>query len=187
MLLLSCSEPELQKSVFIADDEFPELPEYSEWGYNTFGALYDRQPFVSNDFDVPMQVTHEQNTTTLHLNGQLGTNRWNGGTQFRLIITIPDFHPASYGDLIQLHQLNLDLTNESCRVFFEDIDGLKEVAILEGNFEIKRAQNLRVDEESEQIILSGVFEFRAVVDGNPVSVSNGRFDVGIGSYNFFNF
>ena len=43
IILASCSkEFELDKSVFIPDKDYPDLPAYTEWGYNTFGALYDR-------------------------------------------------------------------------------------------------------------------------------------------------
>ncbi|MBN2165234.1 MAG: hypothetical protein JW717_03055 [Marinilabiliaceae bacterium] len=56
-LLASCtSDYELEESIFVADSEFPELPEYSEWGYNTFGAFYDRKHFVSNNSEVPVKV-----------------------------------------------------------------------------------------------------------------------------------
>jgi hypothetical protein len=46
---------------------------------------------------------------------------------------------------------------------------------------------LFVDEEKQQVILSGVFSFKAVVEGEPVTVSEGRFDVGMSSLNFFKY
>ena len=56
--LTSCKkENELKKSVFIYDPENIDLPEYSEWGYNTFGAYYDREIFVSTDEAVPAKIT----------------------------------------------------------------------------------------------------------------------------------
>ena len=60
--LLSCgNDAELRKTVSIPDTQFPELPQYSEWGYNTFGAYYGRQPFVSNDNEVPLNITRHDN------------------------------------------------------------------------------------------------------------------------------
>ena len=43
-----CSrEYNLEQTIFIYDPEFQDLPIYSEWGYNTFGAYYDREAFIS--------------------------------------------------------------------------------------------------------------------------------------------
>ena len=50
-----------------------------------------------------------------------------------------------------------------------------------------RAQHLLVDEVPQEVILSGVFEFQAMVNGMPVTVSEGRFDVGVDESNFFKY
>ena len=53
----SCdNEYELDKSIFIPDKDYPSLPAYTEWGYNTFGALYNREPFVNSDFSIPTKI-----------------------------------------------------------------------------------------------------------------------------------
>jgi hypothetical protein len=59
--------------------------------------------------------------------------------------------------------------------------------ILSGELTFKRAQNLLVDEKQVEVILSGYFEFKALIDNEPVTISNGRFDVGISPDNFYNY
>ena len=63
--MASCSmdDVELSRSVFIPDRTSPGLPEYSEWGYNTFGAYIDRVPFVSGE-EEPAKIY--VNSDTLH-------------------------------------------------------------------------------------------------------------------------
>ena len=189
-VLLSCgSDHELTKSVFKPDPNFPELPQYSEWGYNTFGAYYGREPFVSNDKDVPLNVTNHDNLTSFDFKGQLGEySYYSTGYSFLMTITFADFHPETYEDLLDLHKTTFDLTDSQFTIQIKDEDGLiHQAEIIEGEFEVKRAQTLFVDEQKQQVILSGVFNFKAVVDGEAVTVSEGRFDVGVSSLNFFKY
>jgi hypothetical protein len=44
-----------------------------------------------------------------------------------------------------------------------------------------------VDEINTEVILSGFFEFHALVENVPVTDSNGRFDVRIDGGNFFRY
>jgi len=185
-ILLACSdESELKRSVFINDPDAPGLPKYSEWGYNTFGAYYNRDIVVSNDYEVPVQVIQQTNATTFQFKGQKGSNYW--GDFFSIILTIQDFNPSSYQDLMALHQTVIDLTDDRYSVSITDATSTRSIQLLNGTFEIKRAQFLLVDGDPEEVILSGVFEFQAIIDGEPVSISEGRFDVGVGSYNFFKY
>lgn len=56
-----------------------------------------------------------------------------------------------------------------------------EVDILEGNFTIKHTQNLYVDNVLTQVVLSGIFSFKAmIVEDKPTSFLTGRFDMGYG-------
>jgi hypothetical protein len=57
--------------------------------------------------------------------------------------------------------------------------------ILEGSLEFIRAQNLLVDKEAAQVILSGRFDMKLVINGEAVTLSDGRFDLGIGPDSFF--
>jgi hypothetical protein len=188
--LWSCdNDRELRKSVFIPDPQFPELPQYSEWGYNTFGAYYGREPFVSNDREVPVNVTNHDDVTSFQFKGQLGKySYYSDDNSFLFTLTFSDFHPETFEDLLALHESVFDLTDPQFEVTMKDKDDVTHVAgILEGQFHVKRAQLLFVDEEKHQVILSGVFDFKALVDGEAVSVSEGRFDVGIAAINFFKY
>ena len=160
----ACSdETELKKSVFIRDETSPELPQYSEWGYNTFGAYYDRQPFVSSDFDVPVKVIHKNNGTSFLFSGEKLSNV--RSTRFSITFILSDFHPQTYADLIALHNTTIDLTVPGREVFITDGSRSDTVQIISGELNFVRAQHLLVDEQPEEVILSGVFEFQILVDG----------------------
>ena len=73
LLVFACSsDTALKKSIYIPDEEFPELPKYSEWGYNTFGAYYDRQAFTSTSEDVPVKVINKAGKTSFVFAGRKG-------------------------------------------------------------------------------------------------------------------
>ena len=66
-------------------------------------------------------------------------------------------------------------------------DSAKLLNLIEGDFHIQRAQRLFVDETLNRTILSGTFRFKTFLDGEPVAVTNGRFDAGVGYENFYNY
>ena len=185
--LSACSnETELQRSIFVSDPDFPELPQYSEWGYNTFGAYYDRQAFISNDADVPLKVIHDGASTSFVFTGQLGqTYEFNNSFSIRIIWA--GFNPETYDDLMVLHDTTLDLTDPVYEVIVSNRYETDTAEILNGSFQFVRAQHLLVDEVPQEVILSGVFEFQAIVNEIPVTVSTGRFDVGVDQSNFFRY
>lgn len=190
LLLSGCKEEtELQKSVFIPDVNYPELPLYSEWGYNTFGAYYDREAFISNNHEVPVKVVVTGNKTSFIFKGQKGATNYNSDsyTEMSMTFKIDGFLPEDYIDLIVLNDTKLDLTNPNYSVVVSIDTAEYEAYILNGEFEFKRAQNLLVDKKQIEVILSGYFEFQALINEEPVTISNGRFDVGIGMDNFYNY
>jgi hypothetical protein len=177
-LLLACSkEIALEESVFKADLDFPNLPAYTEWGYNTFGAFYDRELFIYND-KVPAKIINTGGITSFMLKGQKNY------TAMSLTVELPGFSPEVYTDLVQLNDKVFDLTQPDCHVYVDFGGSDSEIQILNGELEFKRAQQLLVDTQPVKVILSGYFHFQALVDGEPISVSYGRFDVGI-SDNFY--
>lgn len=185
VILISCDkDAELKRSIFLPDPQASGLPRYSEWGYNTFGAYYNRDVIVSNDHEVPLQVIQQLNKTKLQFRGQKGSGYWSGDV-FTITLTINNFTPLTYADLISLDKAVFDLEDDNYTISITSTSATLDVEILNGTFEIKRAQRLLVDGEPEEVILSGVFEFQALVNGEPVSISEGRFDVGAGTYNFF--
>ena len=197
LILTACTkDTELSKSIFIPDKDNPNLPEYSEWGYNTFGAFYDRELFVSNNTKVPAKVINTGGKTTFTLKGQLGAYEYYYNIYYyhfdnypvmTMTFEINDFLPQSYSDLINLDKTTIDLSKVQSAVSVL-IDTVKYVVkILNGNLEFKRAQNLIVDKRPTEVILSGTFEFQALFGTEPISISLGRFDVGIGPDNFFKY
>lgn len=189
LIFWGCSkENELKKSVFISDKEFTDLPSYSEWGYNTFGAYYDRLPFISNNSSVPTKVIVLDTAMSFVLGGQLQAgNQYYEDNLHEMSITfnIAGFAPQQYPALIVLNDTILDLKNPEYQVIVSDGTMKYNTTILSGELNFKRAQNLLVDKKQIEVILSGYFEFKALIGGKPVTVSDGRFDVGISQDNFY--
>ncbi|MDD4971982.1 MAG: hypothetical protein PHT07_21355 [Paludibacter sp.] len=182
ILLIGCSEDfQLQKSVFINDVNNPGLPEYSEWGYNTFGAYIDRTVFASTDNDLPGKIVVNKDTFNLILKGKSGYET------LSLKFSIIGYSPADYPDLISLNDSIIDLKIARCIVTLGYPYNSKKLAISEGKLYFKRVQNLYVDKVLTETIVSGTFNFKTILDGEPVAISNGRFDLGIGYDNFFKY
>jgi hypothetical protein len=183
-------ENELRQSVYINDPENIDLPAYSEWGYNTFGAYYDREIFVSNNELVPAKILVTGSTFSFFLNGQLGASGYGYGyyydySEMLISFTLSGFLPEHYADLAQLNDSVIDLTNSACQVYIT-IDTMKYTAdVLEGELDFNRVQILQVDKLQVEAILSGFFDFKALINGKPVTISDGRFDVGISNDNFY--
>lgn len=189
MLILGCSkEIELEKSVFQPDNELVGLPAYSEWGYNTFGAYYDRSIFVSNDQNIPVKVITTDGKTSFRLHGQLQRNdNYYGYQDMKMTFILNGFLPETYEDLLQLNNTIIDLQSPDNDVIIT-INGMDINAhIFKGFVQFKRAQYLLVDSKPVDVILSGYFGFQALIDEEPVTFSNGRFDLGVGETNFFSY
>jgi hypothetical protein len=186
-LFAGCSgDYELDRSVFIHDPEFTGLPAYSEWGYNTFGAYYDGEVFVSNDYLSPARIMVEDNSMTFILNGQRGPSEYySENTGMTMAFLLPGFSPENYQDLTVFNDSTIDLKNSAWQVQISIGTMVYTADIQSGELQFKRVQNLMVDKSPEEVILSGYFEFQAFINGSPKSVTNGRFDVGIGGENFF--
>jgi hypothetical protein len=185
-IFAGCSkENELKKSVFISDPELTDLPAYSEWGYNTFGAYYDREVFVSNNQAVPAKIVVSNNTMSFILAGEKGGSSYNGYPEMTMTFKLTDFLPADYTDLAVLNDTTLDLGNPLYQVSISVASEEYKISILSGELIFKRAQNLRVDKKQIEVILSGYFDFKALINDKPVTISDGRFDVGISPDNFY--
>ncbi len=183
----SCSkENDLKSSVFMADPENPELPAYSEWGYNTFGAYYDRVVFRYNDYTVPAKVEVTEGNTRLTFAGQYSQDfYYDPQNAMSMTFEFPDFNPSNFSDLTTWNEKNFDLKTGIVNVLIHKDTVQPQVQILSGILQFNRVQLLKVDDKLEQAILSGYFNFKALIDGVPVTVSEGRFDVGISQDNFY--
>jgi len=180
LLIGGCTEDfRLQNSIFINDINNPGLPEYSEWGYNTFGAYIDREVFASTNYELPAKIVVTKDTFNLMLKGKLNTE------VVTLRFSIVGYSPVDYQGLITLNDSTVDLTAKNCFVTMTDPVSTTRLQVYEGKLFFKRVQKLYVDKELTESILSGTFNFKTLRNGEPISISNGRFDVGVGSDNFF--
>lgn len=183
LIVSSCtSDYSLDKSVFIEDVTSPGLPIYSEWGYNTFGAYIDREKFISESSQLPAKIIVNADTLNLTLKGVMGS-----GSQVTLKFSIKGFSPADYPDLIMLNDTTINLKDSKCIVSLNKGGVTNVLKIIEGTIQFKRVQNLYVDKELSKAILSGYFNFKTFMLGEPIAISNGRFDLGIGYDNFYNY
>ncbi len=183
-LLFSCqkmSDYELSGTVFIEDPYYPGLPIYSEWGYNTFGAYIDRKPFISTDYDLPVKLIANSDTLHMIFRGRMGQK------SVDMTFSIKGPTPSSYEDLIELDETNYNL-QDTGRLVKLKIDGTTtELRIIEGELIINSVQRLYVDEELSRTIMSGYFRFKTFLYDEPVAISQGRFDFGIGYENFYRY
>jgi len=184
IIIISCKKDKnLRDSIFIEDVESPGLPIYSEWGYNTFGAYYDREVFISNDKKVPLKIIVTNDTMTFNFFGQLGNNSYNNMT---MKFYFTNFLPVNYEGLLQLNDtiINLNNTNKiSINIYGSNVN----VTLLNGYFKVDKAQLLFVDTKETEVILSGHFEFQALINNEPIAISDGRFDIGVNQSNFFSY
>ena len=191
LVFVGCKkENELKKSVFVYDNESEGLPAYSEWGYNTFGAYYDRDIFISNNHVVPAKVVVSKDTMSFILDGQKGNSNdyYDSYIAMTMTFRFAGFTPQQYSNLTVLNDTIFDLKGKSCHVLMS-INNEKEdtIKILSGTLTFKRAQNLQVDKKPIEVILSGYFEFQALVKNKLITISDGRFDIGISPDNFYNY
>jgi len=107
--------------------------------------------------------------------------------QFSIQFSINGLGPKSYSDLISMDNVTLDLTSPTCNVVVNDGGNVQAVQILDGTLIFKKARDLKVDNLLTEIVLSGTFEFHAIINQLPVTMSKGRFDVGVDYENFYKY
>lgn len=182
--LTSCmkdDEYNLSESIFIEDSYYPGLPIYSEWGYNTFGAYIDRAPFVSNTSDLPVKIYVNGDTMHFILKGKVN------GSDAVLTFHLQGYSPATNFDLVSLDKTFINLKDPGRSATLKIGNTTTELTIIEGELEFKRVQRLILDNDPTRVIMSGYFQLKTFLNGEPAAISNGRFDLGIGYGNFFNF
>ena len=189
LITIGCSkENDLESSVFVYDTDYTELPAYSEWGYNTFGAYYDRQVFISNNKIVPVKTISSNGEFSFSLNGQINdANSSYIKREMEMKFTIPGFSPQVYSDLIILNDSTFDLSSALCHLKISMDTTEISTQNLSGELYFKRAQKLYIDNKLIEVILSGYFNVKMMVNNKPITISQGRFDVGISDNNFYLF
>ena len=184
LIVSSCSKGEdfsLSGTVFIEDPYYPGLPIYSEWGYNTFGAYIDRKPFISTSEDLPVKIIVNPDTLNLILRGRMGEQNVD------LKFSLKGYSPATNFDLTELDTTTINLKEGGNFVTLKIGNEIKVLKLIEGELKINRVQRLFVDEEPMRTIISGYFNFKTFLNNEPVAISYGRFDLGIGYENFYNY
>jgi hypothetical protein len=185
ILVFGCSKSnDLESSIMIYDSEYTDLPAYTEWGYNTFGAYYDRKVFVSNNLAVPCKIVSTDTGLTIRFDGQMSSSTY-GYANTSVTFLLKGFKPLIYEDLIIFNDTIVDLLTHGNQVIFKEGSTTKVLDLIKGNINFKRAQNLVVDSKKVSVILSGLFDFKFMLDGFPVTMSNGRFDLGMNDNNFY--
>jgi hypothetical protein len=190
LLLSTCGEYyEMEETIFVADANDKNLPAYTEWGYNSFGAIFERRYFFSTNDIVPCKITIQDGMMTFALSGRTGVrnpqsqNYYSSSTSNEntiLLFTFPVAEPMNvYQDLLTLHQKKVDLTDVSCELKMLNNSNLEDITLLSGNLFFKRAQLVRINDKENRVILSGTFEFAFLRNQLPEIMSEGRFDVGI--------
>jgi len=179
--LFSCSKDgTLDRTIFIPDEENPELPAYTEWGYNSFGAFYERDLIISTNNLVPCKIVYKEANLEFSLTGRYNREK------VTLTFSFPISEIKTIDDLSALHNFKIDLTQNGI-VTLEENNSQTTFDILNGQLHFKRFQMLRVDEKVNRIILSGTFELRFLKNGRPETISDGRFDLGITDRDFYSF
>ena len=183
LFLLSCEGmDEMQDTIFIPDINDKNLPAYTEWGFNSFGAMYERRYFFSTKDIVPCKMICGNGILTFTLSGRTGLNysSWGSGDQLTMSITFPFNEPIkNYKDLLALHQKQFDLSDNACIVQMISNSNREDLTGLSGELKFIRAQLLRINDVENRIILSGTFEASFWRNQIPEIMSKGRFDLGI--------
>ncbi len=183
-IITSCSkETELTDSIYVADQEDPNLPAYTEWGYNTFGVIWERKYFTYSTSDIPLKITKNNDSISFLFQGINSTNYEYMGLRFTYI----DGHINDYLDFLsyQDHSVNFIYDTVKVELLQQNMEP-KTLNILDGTLHFKRAQTLFIDDrEEEQIILSGTFSLKFLDNAIPESMTGGRFDFGINDDIFY--
>ena len=175
VLLSACSKNDMDRTIFIPDKNDSNLPAYTEWGYNSFGAKYERDYFLSSDAFVPCKIVYKDGQLQFLLQGEI-KNNWKKMT---LTFIFPSEPLQNYNDLAKLNNRKINLADDDCTVIITRDSSETILNVSGGELHFKRAQLLSIDEEMNRVILSGVFDVQFLQDNLPFSFSNGRFDVGI--------
>ena len=185
LFLFGCSKDvnDLRESIMIYDEEYPGLPIYSEYGYNTFGAYYERGEFIYNSLEVPGKVLVQNGNTSFILTGHLDNQ-----SLFSICFTFLNMEFADHTDLLTLDKKSFNLRDTtSCKVSIENKEGAIPIKKTSGNITFNKVHRLLVDKEVVETILAGEFDLQVIINEQPARFSNGRFDIGVGDYNFFSF
>ncbi|GHU68504.1 hypothetical protein FACS189413_05550 [Bacteroidia bacterium] len=187
ILFSSCdSDPQMDRTIFIPDETEPELPAYTEWGYNSFGAIYDnRSYFVVSSVIAPCKILYKEGHLHFSLNGIMKGSYLVESEKITLDFIFPSEKIEQYNDLLMLNDKQINLTSTDCVVKIIRNENERTLNVIDGILHFKRAQHLYIDDRSNRVILSGIFALRFLEYEFPTIISGGRFDVGINNNVFY--
>ncbi|MDR1224142.1 MAG: hypothetical protein LBL07_14875 [Tannerella sp.] len=121
LLVLLCACANIDRTVFIPDGDDPNLPAYTEWGYNSFGAKYERLYFLADNSITPCKITYREGMLHFSLAGTLRADTYGGRFEnMTLTVSFPSGPVSEYRDLLTLHERSIDLSGTpSCSVDIE--------------------------------------------------------------------
>jgi len=186
----------MDRTIFIHDELDAQLPAYTEWGYNAFGAKVNRLYFLSSNSIMPCKTLYKDGMLRFSLSG-LYNSSYVGGvqhTEMTLTFCFPLEQIRQYSDLLTLNNKDIELSSPETLVILNKIEYSGQtryettdtLTVVGGDLIFRRAQLLNIDNEPNRAILSGTFDFR-YLDGDyfPAHFSDGRFDMGINNDNFY--
>lgn len=191
LCLVSCvyeDEDDWDDSIFVADSDDYHLPAYSEMGYNTFGAKFNRSYFLySDDFSYssrssPCSFFAKKDSFEIIFYGEV--DNYTSKDDYFII----SFEFATnevlddFTDLILLDSTSYDLSDSvSCivKIQKENMTEKQVVEVERGSFSIVRAQNVYVNESLRYTALSGYFDLKFLYNGEIINIEKGRYDVAI--------
>ncbi|MDR2449989.1 MAG: hypothetical protein LBD52_08545 [Prevotellaceae bacterium] len=183
LLFIMCTnEDVMDKTIFIPDENDDNLPAYTEWGYNSFGAKYERLYFLATNADVPCKITYQDGMLNFYLKGELRSDAekyYYQREDMTLMFSFPSNQILTYAGLVSLHNVQIDLQDASIRATIERDNNVTDLAPQKGRLFFKRAQLLYIDGRVDRVILSGYFDMQFLINGKPERISDGRFDLGI--------
>ena len=179
----------MDRTIFIPDSMDSNLPAYTEWGYNSFGAIYDNRTYfiVSNNV-TPCKILYKDGFLHFALSGvlQAKTSSYSATKETMMLSFIfPEENIMQISDIITFNNKLIHLADENCTVKMIRNENERTLKIVTGILHFKRAQLLYIDDIPNRVILSGVFELRFLENEFPTIISDGRFDVGINDNVFY--
>jgi len=190
ILFSSCSrDSQMDRTIFIPDKTEPSLPAYTEWGYNSFGAIYDNRTYflVSNNI-APCKILCKDGFLRFSLSGVFKAQNTPYSAereQITLSFSFPEENTSQYPDLLKFNNKQINLADEDCSVKIIRGENERTLEVVDGILHFKRVQLLYIDDVPNRIILSGIFRLRFLENEFPTVISDGRFDVGINDNVFY--
>lgn len=193
VLLVACfsTSEEMEDSVWVDDSEISGLPAYSECGYNTFGARYFGSSFFfSRKFDKPGSFIWKDGMLSFTLSGYLedrdvifDQRDYYGGYNRTMTFTaeFPYDTIRSFEELVRLENTTIDLSDTTNKVYVYVMNVYERARIYptSGTINFKRVQRLFLDDELNEAIVSGTFDVLSEYGGRILTLTDGRFDVGV--------